>query len=62
MWTIDWKCQHCLLRAECADRAALSASIAPIVDNLNTDPELVAGPGDGMIAVICRQFRFDPAE
>lgn len=61
-WSIDWKCQHCIKRTACADRNEMAARLPAIVETMNTDETILAAPGDGYIAIICRAFLFDPVE
>lgn len=57
MWTVDMnRCPACGDKDECKDRKKIVQTLSALVMELNTAPEHVDGPGDGIIIVAC-QFK-----
>lgn len=56
MWTVDARCPSCSKKDKCADRKALISTLSPLTNQLNTQPEFVDGPGDGVLVVACKDF------
>jgi len=56
MWTIDTRCPSCSKKASCADRKELISTLSPLATRLNTEPEFVDGPGDGILVIACKDF------
>lgn len=56
MWTADMnRCPTCPAKADCKDRKKILQTLSTITHEMNTDPEHVDGPGDGVIIVACSQ-------
>jgi len=56
MWTVDARCPSCSKKETCADRKELISTLSPLTNKLNTVPEFVDGPGDGVLVVACKEF------
>lgn len=60
MWTVDMnRCMACVVKETCADRKRIVQTLSKETMDLNTDPQFVDGPGDGLIIVACH---WKPAE
>lgn len=56
MWTIDAQCSRCGKKEACKDRPEIIKALSPLTNRLNTEPEFVDGPGDGILIVACKDF------
>lgn len=55
MWTVDMnRCPSCPVKNECADRKRIVQVLSRETTELNTNPDYVDGPGDGLIIVACK--------
>lgn len=58
MWTPDMaRCPACPDKEACKDRKKILTTLSALTNELNTAPEHVDGPGDGIIIVACHQNR-----
>jgi len=57
MWTIDCRCSLCVHKDPCPDRPDIIKGLTDVVVRLNTAPEHLSGPGDGILIASCHDFR-----
>lgn len=56
MWTPDVnRCPACPKREKCADQKVIRKVLSALTNELNTNPEHVDSPGDGIIIVACQE-------
>jgi hypothetical protein len=56
MWSGDAPCSRCEKKKECRDKVKILQTLSPLINELNTLPEHVDGPGDGLLVVACQDF------
>lgn len=56
MWSGDARCSQCAKKKDCKDRLKIMQTLSPLINELNTLPEYVDGPGDGILIIACHDF------
>jgi len=56
MWTIDAPCARCSKKDKCADRPEIIKTLSPLANKLNIEEKFVAGPGDGILIMACKDL------
>ncbi len=57
MWTAEARCSTCEFKDECVDRKTIIPDLVNLSNTLNTVQANIDSPGDGILVMVCNDFR-----